>query len=215
MMKIINVMAVSLDGRIARHSHEPDSARAESGFAHPDDHAHLLRLLAHADAVVIGARTLLASGGALEVDGPQGRPPRWYVATRSPLPGDAHFWRQTRIPRTLVVPKPWDAGLAGEGVDLLAYDAGASWPRAVVEDLEARGARTVLLLGGAVVNREFYAAGLVDELIVTVLPIVVGQQGAVPLVEPDLPTPLELTLTASQAQGDLVFLTYKRREIST
>lgn len=209
-MKVINVMAISLDGRIASYATETDSDRIAAGFGHPDDQAHLLKHIAQADAVIVGARTILASGLIPEVETISGRQPHWYIATRQNLPHDAMIWQQARVPRTLVVPRGWQNELITQlGIAKFEYDLSVPWPVALLHELRVKGVKTVLLLGGAMINREFYAASLVDELIVTVLPIILGQDTAIPLVAPSLPTASHLTLLSSQAGGDLVFLRYQ------
>ena len=51
-------------------------------------------------------------------------------------------------------------------------------------------------------------AGAVDELILTVCPVVVGRESGVPLVAPDLDNPVRLTLASVEKEGDLAFLHY-------
>ena len=78
----------------------------------------------------------------------------------------------------------------------------------VAKALAGAGVERALLFGGSEINRLFYAAGLVDQLILTVCPVIIAAQAAVGLVAPTLPAPVKLTLLASQPQGNLVFLTY-------
>jgi dihydrofolate reductase len=51
----------------------------------------------------------------------------------------------------------------------------AQSPEEIVADLEARGYAEIALAGGAQVNSLFLAAGLVDELWLTVEPVIFGQ----------------------------------------
>ncbi len=202
-------MAVSLDGRIATRPDEPDRERRALGFTNDDDRRHVEALLADADAVITGAASLAASGGAWVVNNRRtGKPPIWVVMTRRGLPASSRFWRQTELERWVVspavVPIPADAG----SVRALIY--GDDQPASVVRAaLEAAGANISLLFGGAEVNRQFYKEGQVDELSLTVCPLVVGTENAVPLVSPPLPSPVSLTLQGSHHCGNLVFLNYK------
>ena len=84
-----------------------------------------------------------------------------------------------------------------------------------MKDIAARGLRSVVLLGGATVNRDFFRLGLVDELILTILPIILAYKDAVPLVEPPLDSAIRLTLTSSQLVGDLVFSRYRVHKTSS
>lgn len=206
-MHVINVMAMSLDAQIANSSTERDEERAAAGFTNQDDKDHLLALLRTADAVVVGSRSLLASGGAFEERNVHGRLPIWVVATNRGLPANAPFWRQAAVPRCLASRVPLVLPEHTGVVDNLVY--GAAAPAAhILQALTARGAQRVLLFGGSEVNRLFYSEGLVNELWVTVCPLILGGNTAVPLIAAPLPHPIHLTLKASQSRGDLVFLNY-------
>lgn len=212
-VRLINVMAVSLDGCIASHAYETDMARLAAGVSHPQDQEHLKRQIGQADAIIVGARTILAAGQIPIVQTATGQQPHWYIATRQRLPSKSRIWQQTNLPRTLVVPRGWhDDAILAHGVGVFAYDNTSNWPSILLAELKLRGVQTALLLGGATINREFYAANLVDELIVTILPIILGQKGAVPLVEPQLPSPTRWRLLSSQVHDDLVFLNYQSRK---
>src|SRR3954469_10047608 len=93
-LEIVNVMAVGLDGRIAARAGEPDTERESSGFTHADDKAHLLELVRGADAIIVGANSLIASGGAFEEVNAKGVVPTWVVLTTAGLPPESPFWRQ-------------------------------------------------------------------------------------------------------------------------
>jgi 5-amino-6-(5-phosphoribosylamino)uracil reductase len=208
-LRIINVMATSLDGQIAAKAHERDEAREASGFTSPDDRSHLEGLLASADAVILGSSSLKASGGALEIPRPDGSLPIWAVLTQSGLPADCPFFRQCNLPRWLVSPTPQKH--VPKDIRSIVY--GSSCPVSLlVEELDKAGARRVLLFGGSEINRLFYEANLVDELILTICPIIIANSGSIPLVAPDLRTPKHFCLTSSHTQGDLVFLSYDVRK---
>lgn len=210
-MKLTNVMAMSLDGAVAAGREEPDSQRQRYRFGVDEDKRHVEGLLAQADAVIVGGRTLRARGGAWEVPGPHGRFPRWVVLTESGLDPSLPFWGQTHIERWVVTP-----GLSGkertpigqENLRQLSYgdQDPAVW---TYEALEASDCQTVLLFGGGEINWIFYAAGLVDELKLTLCPTILGCSTGVPLVRPPLPAPVDFTLESSQVKSDLVFLSYK------
>jgi riboflavin biosynthesis pyrimidine reductase len=151
-------------------------------------------LRACADAVVVGAGTFAAS--------PQGS---WTAARAWPAAAVGFAELRRRLGRsdeaTLVVLSasgrvdPAHPGLAGGGLVLtteqgarrldgalpagvetvvLAPD-GALDPRAVVATLHARGLQLILSEGGPTVLAGLLAAGLVDELFLTVSPLLVGR----------------------------------------
>jgi 5-amino-6-(5-phosphoribosylamino)uracil reductase len=206
-MKITNVMAVSLDGRIASHPGEKDSERRALGFTNDDDRAHIEALVKKCDAVIVGASSIKASGGAFEVSNDRGVFPTWVVMTRSGLPADARFMRQDKLPRLLVSERPLPGVKAGPTLRNVVATK-ESVPRTIVRELAAANLDRVILFGGSEVNRAFYEENLVDEVILTVCPLIIASADAVPLVAPGLSRPVSLSLTSSQPRGNLVFLTY-------
>jgi riboflavin biosynthesis pyrimidine reductase len=204
---ITNVMAVSLDGRIASYPNEPDADRRQLGFTNDDDHQHLLRLLATTDAVIVGSSSIKASGGAFEGLNDKGQPPIWAVLTNQGLPAGQKFYQQESLTRWLISSSPLTLPPHRGSVRNIVYGR-ASPAMTVVKALQAAGVERALLFGGASVNKEFYSEGLVDRLIVTVCPLIIAKSSAVPLVEPELPDPIQLRLTAFQPMGNLVVLSY-------
>jgi 5-amino-6-(5-phosphoribosylamino)uracil reductase len=202
-------MATSLDGQIASNAHERDEAREESGFTSQDDRTHLEGLLANTDAVIIGSSSLKASGGALEIPRPDGSFPIWAVLTQSGLPNDCPFFRQRNLPRWIVSPTPQNH--VPSDVKSIVSGSGCA-ASLLIDELDQAGARRALLFGGSEINRLFYEANLVDELILTICPIIIAKSGSIPLVAPGLPTPRHFSLTSSHTHGDLVFLSYAIRK---
>lgn len=200
-------MAVSLDGRIASRPGETDRERLESGFTSKDDFEHLQGLVRTTDAIIVGSSSLQASGQAFPLVNDQGRYPIWAVMSRKGLPAGQPFYDQAELPRWIVSEKPLSLPPHRGHVRSLAYgDRPAA--ETVVAALAAAGCERVLLFGGASVNREFYSAGLVDRLIVTICPLILAQSEALPLVEPTLDKPIMFRLASSQVLGNLVILSY-------
>jgi riboflavin biosynthesis pyrimidine reductase len=123
---------------------------------------------------------------------------------------------------------PWDAGLfAAAGQPVLVYtgsdaDApavaadlevvrlGDPSPAAALADLRARGVRALLCEGGPTLNRALLAAGLVDELFLTLSPLLAGNADAPRIVEgEDLPDPLTMELAWVLRHGDELYLRYR------
>jgi riboflavin-specific deaminase-like protein len=200
-------MVASVDGRAAidGRSHAIGSAV---------DTLMLTELRALADAVLIGAGTLRAEGYAKLVGNPE-RVARRLAAGRPETPV------AVTISRTLDL--PWDAGLfAAAGQPVLVYtgaDATAPAvaaalevvrladpsPGAVLGDLRARGVRALLCEGGPTLNRALLAAGVVDELFLTLAPLLAGNSAAPRIVEgDDLPHARRLALRwALHHEGEL------------
>lgn len=203
-------MAASLDGKIAAHPLESDQERRRYGFVNDEDHVHLRTLLEGADAVVTGANSVRAVSGAWAVPNRvTGQFPIWVVLTRRGLEPGLRFFSQSELPRWVVSPRS-AVHRPPAGVVDVAYDEDGQDPAVTVaERLRAAGCETVLLFGGSEINRIFYAAALVDELILTLCPVILATSKATSLVAPPLATPIQLECLSSQRSGSHVFLKYR------
>ena len=129
------------------------------------------------------------------------------LCSNSGFASDQPIWSQPNTPKWLVSRKALAEGRCPGGVRNVVY-GGEGVAKAAVEACRAAEFERVLLFGGGIINREFYAAGAVDELILTVCPVVVGRSSGVPVVAPELDVPVHLELTQTETEGDLVFLHY-------
>lgn len=206
-MQIINVMGASIDGRIASHPNESDAERKHYGFTNEADHAHLHRLLATCDAVIVGGHSVNVSGGVMEIQREDGVYPTWVLCSNSGFASNQPIWSQPNTPKWLVSREALAEDRCPGGVRNFVYGH-EGVAKAAVEACRAAGFERVLLFGGGIINRAFYAAGVVDELILTVCPVVVGRSSGVPVVAPELDVPVHLELTQTETEGDLVFLHY-------
>jgi riboflavin-specific deaminase-like protein len=193
----------TLDGRAALDG----STRPLGG---PADLEMLLALRAVADAVLIGPGTVRAEGYG-----------RLVAPERCPLPPPAVL-----ISRRFDV--PWEAGLfAAADQPVIIYTspvAGAApavhapvevvrleecTPAAVLADLRARGVRALLSEGGPTLFHGFLEAGLVDELFLTVTPMLTGDEAETSILHGTrLADPARLRLSWALRAGDELFLRY-------
>ena len=81
--------------------------------------------------------------------------------------------------------------------------------RAICQELEKKGFHKVLLLGGSMLNSLFYKEKLVDELMLTIAPVLLANKGAIGLIEPHLDQPIQMTLINSAVDQNHLFLTYQ------
>lgn len=205
-MKIINVMAVSVDGATALRPGESDETRRAGRFSNDDDYQHLLDMIRKSDAVIVGRDTVAASG-PIDTKRTDGSYPDWYIYTNSGFSA-GHSLFTSPVPLTFVSRAILPAHHYKNGAGQFFY--GENPPAAaLVEKLKKSGKKYVLLLGGGTLNQLFYKEGLVDELYLTVCPVIAGSAQAVNLVRPPLPEPVSLVLKSSKVMGNLVFLKYK------
>lgn len=215
MMRVVSNLAVSLDGRIAtaQYEHFPLGTRL--------DRAYMSVLRARADAVLVGGRTFRAwprplvpnpadfarldAAAFFDREAPPLEGRRWInaVVTRTlDLPSTGGFWDDPRVEPRVYSPTP------GQLPGLVVGDTD---PRVIAADLERRGVTHLLLECGGDLLSQWLAAGLVDELHVTICPLVLGGRGAPSLADgvgfgfADAP---RLRLLHAQPVGDELYCRY-------
>jgi len=206
-MKVINIMASSLDGRIASHANESDAERKRLGFTNDADHEHMLRWLRQSDAVIVGGHSVNVSGGVMEVLNEGGAYPTGIMLTNRGFESDQAVWRHPNTPKWTVSSEALAEDRRGEAVKHLVYGEGDMVAK-TLEACRAAGFQQVLLFGGGMVNRSFYAASAVDEFVLTVCPVAIGKASGVPVIAPELPEAVQFKLQSAEVEGDLVFIHY-------
>lgn len=210
-MRVVSNTAVSLDGRINTRE------RRFTFFGSARDHARMSRLRSEADAVLVGGATFRNwPHPALPDEADRGRlrsRPWNVVVTRTmALPLGPEFLAAPGIrPLFLTRAGSVPAGFAAEV---------ESWPGPgdlpvpwIVERLAERGVEQLLVEAGGDLLFQFLAADLLDELHVTLCPLVVG--GPAPSLADgpgfDLDRVRRLELLSAEVEGDEVFLRYRPR----
>jgi len=178
----------------------------------------LLELRALADAVLIGTGTLRAEGYDRLVRSEERRARRrWAGLAEDPL--------AVVLSRRFDV--PWDVGLFQAPEQPVLVYTGVEGepppvpapvelvrlldptPAAALADLRARGVRALLCEGGPRLHGALHAAGLVDELFLTLAPLVTGDEDALPIVAGGhLPALVRLELLSVRQVGSELFLRY-------
>lgn len=158
----------SLDGRVATVSGD---ARDISG---PDGLAHLHRMRALADGVVIGVGTALHDNARLTVrlcSGPN--PARIVIDPKGRLPDDAPAL-QSDGTRRLVVQAVNKKRPPGVEVLQLPLVDGVFCPTSMRKALQDEGLPNLLIEGGGITIAAFLEAGLLTRLQVAVAPLLIG-----------------------------------------
>ncbi|MEX1233477.1 MAG: RibD family protein [Roseovarius sp.] len=158
----------SLDGRIATVTGD---ARDVSG---PGGLAHLHRMRALVDGVVIGVRTALHDTPRLTVRMCEGADPaRIVIDPRGRLPNDAPVLRANGARRIVVqavdMARP-------EGVEVIRLPPvdGMLAPAHIIDALHRAGLGTLLIEGGGITIARFLEAGLLTQLHVAIAPLLIG-----------------------------------------
>jgi riboflavin-specific deaminase-like protein len=167
---VIGQFGQSIDARIATaggHSHYINGA---AGLA------HLHRLRALVDAVVIGVGTAIADDPQLtvrRVAGPS--PARVVIDPNGRLPPTSRLLADDGIRRLVLTSKRTRTQHpAGVEIARLPARGGHMAPADILAALAARGFRRILIEGGADTVSRFLAAGCLDRLHVVIAPIIIG-----------------------------------------
>ena len=160
----------SIDARIA----------TASGHSHyingPEGLAHLHRLRALVDAVVVGVGTVLADDPQLTVRRVAGpNPARVVIDPNGRLIRTARLLADDGVRRLVITRSDTTLDLAaGIEVVKVAATAGQLAPADVLAILAERGFRRILIEGGSNTVSRFLAAGCLDRLHVMIAPMIIG-----------------------------------------
>jgi diaminohydroxyphosphoribosylaminopyrimidine deaminase / 5-amino-6-(5-phosphoribosylamino)uracil reductase len=170
---IVGQLGQSLDGRIATASGHSKYINCPAGIA------HLHRLRALVDIVVVGVGTAIADDPQLtvrQVAGPQ--PVRAVIDPRGRLGANARLFADDGVRRLLITAEGTRC-TPPPGVEIIALPAhdGNIAPSAIAAALAKAGMRRILIEGGADTVSRFLAARCLDRLHVTVAPIMLGSGG--------------------------------------
>lgn len=179
----IVVLAMSADGKIA------DRNRSPARFGSAADKSHLEARLAEVDAALFGAGTLRAYGTSLPIrnlalleqrqqQGKPAQPVHIVCSATGKLDPQMPFFRQA-IPRWLLATesgaKFWQPGEKFDRILTVAQPI--DW-NSVLQQLGQLGLQKLLIMGGGELVASLLAADRIDELWLTVCPLLLGGQTA-------------------------------------
>jgi riboflavin-specific deaminase-like protein len=167
---VVGQIGQSLDGRVAKTPGEPTIINGPEGIA------HLHRLRALVDAVVVGAGTIRADDPQLTVRHVAGpNPVRVVIDPRRSLPVGSRAFAGDGVHR-IVITRRRERIVVDGGIETIALpDAdGLIAPAAILSSLRERGLRRILIEGGAKTFSFVLSADCLDRLHVMVAPIVLG-----------------------------------------
>jgi riboflavin biosynthesis pyrimidine reductase len=205
-------MVASADGRAALEGRT-------APLSDPADRELFHTLRAQADAVLVGTGTLRAEGYGPFTKNERLRELRAGLGL-APAPLGIVMTRTMDLPYQ--APLFQDAGSriavytsAGAGAQpcpatLEVHHLDVLDPRAVVAHVrETYGVRCILGEGGPHINAPLFAAGVVDELFLTVSPTLAGGHDVLTIIEGDLPAPLALELRQALVHEGTLLLRYR------
>ena len=212
--KIINIMAASIDGKIAFHAKESSAERRNSGFINDADFKRMQKLVASCDVVFLGARSIETEQGAFLVSHlrPNNDEPEWIIFTRSgELPFSSGFWRQKKIKKSLFFVSSFDLSeppqLTKQQTEfgLTQYLGNIS---GLLRALSTNGVKKIALLGGGILNGAFWEQKLINELYLSLSPLLIGCQDAPCILSTPHVINQKLKLQSVSKEDDFLFLDY-------
>jgi riboflavin biosynthesis pyrimidine reductase len=210
--RVVASMIASVDGRTAVQGRSV-------GLGHPADRALLRELRTGVDAILVGAATLRAERYANLLDPDQradrvanGLEPEPVVATvsrRLDLPTDIPLLAEATARVQVYTETEGEVPTQGAWVSAQRFEPGGLTMPAILEHLRReRGARAVLCEGGPTLLRELVAAHCIDDLLLTVAPMLVAGEAPTALSGAALEPPAPLTLRDIHRADDHLFLHY-------
>jgi 2,5-diamino-6-(ribosylamino)-4(3H)-pyrimidinone 5'-phosphate reductase len=214
--------AASVDGKVTFAEPGPFALSSH------EDKRRMARHRAEADALLWGAGSVLVDEPVARVRRPElaearrgrGQPPHplnVLVTASARVPVDNRYFADPDVPRLVAVsdradPAAVDAYRAR--AEVLVQPVGIDLPALLAHLHDARGVRRLLCEGGPTLAWSLFEAGLVDEVLLTLVPAVVGGQGAKTMVEgPGFARGAQRRLDLARVErvGDELFLTYRVR----
>jgi len=218
------VLAMSVDGKIA------DVQRQAARFSSAADLAHLEARVSEVDGVLFGGGTLRAYGSTLSVRNPdlieqrrqrgQAEQPIQIVWSPSGQIDPSYRFFQQSVPRGLITTvagaKKWQASDHFEKLWVMPAERVDPWDWPwLLAQFKQTNLHTLALLGGGRLTADLLYHNLIDELYITVCPLLLGGASAPTLVDgAGFLTSLapRLQLLSSRTEGDEVFLHYRMRK---
>lgn len=200
---VIGQIGQTLDGKVATPTGKSLYINGKCALA------HLHRLRASVDAVIVGVGTVIADDPRLTVRLCEGKSPvRVVIDPMVRIPKDSQCLTDGAVETVLI----HSAGVASDNEAVMSIVPDASGmiaPRAILAALNARGFRRILVEGGPTTLSHFLDAGAIDELHVMVAPKIFGS-GREGITLPPIDTLDEALMPTTQTllfdDGDVLFL---------
>ncbi|HEV7494576.1 RibD family protein [Baekduia sp.] len=213
--RVVADMVATVDGRAAVQGRSV-------ALGHPADRALLRELRTAADAILVGSGTLAAERYANLLDDEQrarrvadGRPPHPLVVTLSreltlPLALDVPLFDEPGVPIVVFTYAGEDVAAPVLGAELEVVRLPAEVPllASALVALGARGVRSVLCEGGPTLLARLVLEGGLDDLLLTVSPLLAAGDAPTILDGAPFAEPARLALRDVHRADDHVFLHY-------
>ena len=180
--RVILSAAMSLDGKIATKT-------GDSELSSKQDKVRIHKLRSKVDAILVGSNTVKRDDPLLTVRYVKGKNPlRIVLDSKATINQKSQIIRTCKkIPTIVAVSKKASrqniSKLKKHPLEIMVIGEKRVNIKSLLKSLSKKKIKTLLVEGGGTINWEFIKLGLVDELIVTITPYLIGGQNAITLVE--------------------------------
>lgn len=180
---IIVSAAMSIDGKLATRT-------GRSNLSSKKDLIRVHKLRKSVDAILVGKNTISIDDPILTVRYVKGKNPIRIILDSKPSLSTNYRVIETakKIPTILVVlensPKKVEKFIA-KGVEVIRCGKNKINLKKLLEILGKKGIKRIIVEGGGTTNWYFFKEKLVDEIVITITPYIIGGKTAISLVEGD------------------------------
>ena len=210
--KITLSAAITLDGKIGlKNKHIVLSSKSDKIRVH--------KLRSKSDAILVGKNTVQQDDPLLTVRYVKGKNPiRIILDSNGTIKNDSRIIKTSKqVPTIIVVSEIVTKSnlnrLRKLPIDVIICGKNQVNITKLLSILSKKRIKTILLEGGGTLNRSFLKKNLIDEMIITLTPYILGPQNTINLFEgmsfPSLKMQLPLKLKNVQKHGNEIILNYK------
>ena len=180
--RVILSAAMSIDGKIATKT-------GDSELSSIQDKIRIHKLRSKVDAILIGSNTVMRDNPLLNVRYVKGKNPiRIILDSKATIDEKSQIIRTcNKIPTIIVISEKASklniSKLEKYPLELMIAGKNQVNIKSLLKSLSRKKIQTILVEGGGTVNWEFLRLGLVDEIILTITPYIIGGKNAITLVE--------------------------------
>lgn len=180
--KIILSAAISLDGKLATRI-------GDSKLSSKMDLIRLHKLRSQVDAILIGKNTVKKDNPLLTVRYCKGKnPTRIILDSSGSIQSNSKILQTSDKVKTIIVvskkiTKKNLQKLEKFSTDIIVLGENQINVKSLLQNLNKRKIKTILLEGGGSINWEFIKNNLVDEFFITITPYILGGKDAISLVQ--------------------------------
>jgi len=209
--KVILSAAITIDGKIA-------SKTGDSKLSSKKDKIRIHKLRSKVDAILVGSNTIKKDDPLLTVRYTKGKNPlRIILDSKANIDQKSQIIKTCKIVPTIIAiskqaSKNNIARLKKYPIEIIESGNKLVNIKNLLRILSKKKIKTILVEGGGTVNWEFVKQGLVDEIIITITPYLIGGKNAITLVDGDgfslIQKSRKLKLKKSYRLGNEIILHY-------